>query len=350
MLKTSPTTYTIAQYCDMLERRQIVVNSNYQRSPQVWPAAAKSNLIDTILTGYPIPKIILSQKTDLETRKTLMEVVDGQQRTHAIREFFKGQLRLSRGDFSGLTFEELEDDKKHEFLDYVISADIFASATEEDIREVFRRINSYQVPLNYQEHRHAVNQGEFKWFIHGMGQRYTTALVKLGAVNERKVSRMADLETLTELAQLLMVGIRTASQSALNKLYADNDKTFPQRAEIEQRLDEGLGYIIGLPEIHNTELTSRPNLYSLFAAVVALKFDLPQLDPEELGIHGGINENRETVVVNLTTLLSALGADEGARLEQFSTFITASKAGTNTVKNRTLRYEWLCRALTADRL
>ena len=31
-------------------------------------ADAQSNLIDTILNGYPLPKMFLSQKTDLKTR------------------------------------------------------------------------------------------------------------------------------------------------------------------------------------------------------------------------------------------------------------------------------------------
>jgi hypothetical protein len=345
MLKTNPTTYTIAQYCDMLDRKQIIVNSNYQRSPQVWPIAAKSNLIDTILTGYPIPKIILSQTTDLETKKTLMEVVDGQQRTRAIQEFFRGEVRLSRGTYVGNTFDDLEEHQQRDFLDYVISADVFASATKEDIREVFRRINSYQVPLNAQETRHAVWQGDFKWFIHEMGQRYTTAIVKMGTLTEKKVSRMADLEVLTELVQLLISGIRTASPSALNGLYKEYDVSFPQRADIEASLGNALGYIIGLTEIHDTDLLERANLYALFAAVTALQSTSTHLDPAEFGIPRRINADRESVIVKLTTLLSQLNADEADRDPKFAEFVEASTSGTNTIKKRTARYKWFCRAL-----
>ena len=41
-------------------------------------------------------------------------------------------------------------------------------ATPDQIRETFRRINSYTVPLNPEEHRHAVFQGDFKWFMHDL--------------------------------------------------------------------------------------------------------------------------------------------------------------------------------------
>ena len=151
-MRTTPNNMTIAQYNEQLKQKQIIINHDYQRTDKVWPTSAKSNLIDTILTGYPIPKLnFLSQQTDLDTRKTRIEVVDGQQRTAAIIEFLDNKYALSRGEFAGSRFDTLDNDKKHDFLDYQLSADVFTSAKDEDIREVFRRINSYQVPLNKQE-------------------------------------------------------------------------------------------------------------------------------------------------------------------------------------------------------
>jgi len=37
------------------------------------------------------------------------------------------------------------------------------AATPAEVREVFRRINSYTVPLNSEEQRHATYQGPFKF-------------------------------------------------------------------------------------------------------------------------------------------------------------------------------------------
>jgi len=178
-IRTTANNMTIADYSEQLRNRQITINHDYQRSDTVWPISAKSNLIDTILSGYPIPKLILSQTTDLDTRKTRKEVVDGQQRTAAITEFLENKYSLSRGDFAGNRFNDLDDTTKREFLEYSLSADIFTSATDEEIREVFRRINSYQVPLNRQETRHATHQGEFKWFIRDLGKYTRPALERL---------------------------------------------------------------------------------------------------------------------------------------------------------------------------
>ncbi len=100
-IRVTPNNMTIADFAEQVRNRQIVVNPTYQRTDKVWPTSAKSNLIDTILNGYPIPKLIISQATDLDTRQTRKEVVDGQQRTAAIIEFLNNRYSLSRGDFAG---------------------------------------------------------------------------------------------------------------------------------------------------------------------------------------------------------------------------------------------------------
>src|SRR5579864_4375552 len=181
-MRTTNTNMTIAEYKNQFDNRQITINRDYQRSSGVWPPAARSNLIDTIVNGYPIPKILLSQTTDLDTLQSRKEVVDGQQRTSAILDFLNDCYSLTRGTLKGRRFQGLDADARRSILDYVLSVDVFSSATDEDIREVFRRINSFQIPLNGQEKRHATFQGEFKDFVQDMGRKYATALVKLGLV------------------------------------------------------------------------------------------------------------------------------------------------------------------------
>jgi Protein of unknown function DUF262 len=159
-----PTNFTVAEYCGQLAAGTIVVNKDYQRTDTVWPPAARSYLIETILEGYPMPKFLLSQKTDLKSRKTIKEIVDGQQRTKAITDFFEDKLRISgKTNFSGKTLKQLDEEDQQRFMNYSITADVFAGATDDEIRQVFRRMNSYTVPLNHQERRHAIHQGEFKW-------------------------------------------------------------------------------------------------------------------------------------------------------------------------------------------
>jgi hypothetical protein len=77
MMTTTPTDLTVADYCQAMERNEIRVNREYQRSDRVWPNAARSFLIETILLGFPMPKLAHYQVTDLRTRKVTKEIVDG---------------------------------------------------------------------------------------------------------------------------------------------------------------------------------------------------------------------------------------------------------------------------------
>ena len=78
-----PTGFTVVDFCHAMGRNEIIVNREYQRSDKVWPGSAQSYLIETIILGFPIPKFFLYQKTDLPSKKTYKEIVDGQQRSMA---------------------------------------------------------------------------------------------------------------------------------------------------------------------------------------------------------------------------------------------------------------------------
>ena len=174
------TNYTIADYCKGLQRNELQVNRKYQRSDKIWPEAARSFLIETILLGYPVPKLSLVQRVDLKLKSTYKEIVDGQQRSSAILDFFSDKFALSKKldtvEVAGKTYTALPDDYKARFLNYSLAADTYVGASSEMIQEVFRRINSYTVPLNAEENRHATFQGEFKWFVYRLSKKNDSIL------------------------------------------------------------------------------------------------------------------------------------------------------------------------------
>ena len=168
-MKVHPTPMTVADYCLGMSRTEIVVNRNYQRSDKVWPSAAKSYLIETMLLGYPVPKLYLYQVLDLRSRKTYKEIVDGQQRSVAIFQFYNDEFRLNDSleteEISGKIYSELEPEFQSKFLEYSLAIDTFLSATQPEIVESFRRMNSYTIPLNPEEQRHAVYQGHLSGLL-----------------------------------------------------------------------------------------------------------------------------------------------------------------------------------------
>ena len=140
-----------------------------------------------MLRGFPIPKLTLHQKTDLRSKKTLNYVVDGQQRTNAIMDFYNNRLRLSRTlefeEVRGKRYENLEEEFQNDFLSYPLQFDQFTGVDEDIVREYFRRINSFTAPLNPEERRDADFQGHMKWFILGLTERHSNTLAFFRSMN-----------------------------------------------------------------------------------------------------------------------------------------------------------------------
>lgn len=136
--------------------KELVINETFQRH-SVWTPAAKTYLVDTVLNELPIPKIYIRSKVDTKSQATLREVVDGQQRVRALVEFANNQLRLgNRSDqFSGKKYEDLDEETQSKFLGYTLSIEQLLNATDDDVIDIFARLNSYIVSLNAAEKRHA---------------------------------------------------------------------------------------------------------------------------------------------------------------------------------------------------
>jgi hypothetical protein len=49
--------FTIADLVKWLDEKSLIINRDYQRGSGLWPINARSYFIDTILNGYPFPKV-----------------------------------------------------------------------------------------------------------------------------------------------------------------------------------------------------------------------------------------------------------------------------------------------------
>lgn len=344
-----PASTTIADYCNSVDRGEIVVNRDYQRSDRVWPDAAKSFLIETILLGFPVPKLYLYQVTDLRSRKTIKEVVDGQQRTHTILEFFHGDLRLARAleldDAAGKTYDELDDGLKQRFIDYGLTYDLFVAATEDEVREVFRRINSYTVPLNPEEHRHATFQGEFKWFINRLSREYSQPLISANVFTPKQIVRMADTKLFSEIIHALLYGIATTNKNALDALYREFDKEFANEEAVEERLRQGLDQILAWEDLHDTALVKPYAAYALALAITHVQEPVEALQ-DDFASPAIENLDEDRALRNLLALAEAL--EDPDEDHEFVSYVEASASRTNVASQRRTRFEWLCRALVED--
>lgn len=345
-MKVNSTSFTVAEYCQQMTERAIAVNRNYQRSSAIWPAAARSFLIDSMLSGFPIPKLSLFQKTDLKSRKTIKEIVDGQQRSQAIHDFFDDKLRIStKGRFQGLNYSKLDAEQQQAFLSYQLSVDVFVDATEADIRELFRRVNSYNVPLNPQEIRHATYQGKFKWFLFEMANSYSQLLKDMGVLSESQMARMEDAKFIADICVGLDDGIVSASESRITKLYKKYDESFDTENYFRDSLKYAIDQAIAYRDVLGEELTKRYQFYCLLLAFIHKSNPNPKLQDVWTSDGTGIADPQRTKE-KLGRLAEAVATDNDLGNEELSSFISASAKTTDRKEQREKRFKAFCNALT----
>ena len=127
-------TAVVSDFLDWHRTKRLNLNPHFQRR-SVWSTQAKTMLIDTILRGYPIPKIYIRSIIDTKTQIAYREVVDGQQRLRSILEFASGRLKLGRraDEFSGLTYEDLSAENKQSFLAYTMAVEHLFNASDDEV-------------------------------------------------------------------------------------------------------------------------------------------------------------------------------------------------------------------------
>ena len=349
MLKTIGTQMTIADYCEEFLSEKIYVNKDYQRSDERWTDQARKFLIKSILLGFPLPKFYLYPITDTKRRRSLKEIVDGQQRTAAIIDFYSGDLQISSNfeieNLRKKSYKDLPEDFKREFLEYPLSIDLFTDISEEDIYEVFRRMNSNAQTLTPEEIRHAQFQGKFKWFVYRQGRQFEKLLSQLKVFGPRQFIKMLDLRWITELIDTFDNGIRTTKGSDFSAIYQKYDKTYPARATHAKYLDVIRRRLLGLKGLEGTAITRPHVLASMVMAVVHLQYSLPSLAAVyKVKRKKAVDLSR--FHVKLRTLSRALEQkdDEGPLAE----IVLASTAGTNVKKARETRFSYFCDLFTSQ--
>ena len=220
--------------------------------------------------------------------------------------------------------------------------DTFVNATQDEIRQVFRRINSYTVPLNPQEQRNAAYQGEFKWFMVDISDRYDQILKDIGTFSERQLTRMADVEFLAEIVMAMRCGLSTAAPGRLTKFYQENNARFLNAEETSDRLRNTFQYLIDWRELHDTSLMRPLSLYSLILAISHCTCPIEKLQAE-YPLEGSSKIQRDMALFRLGSLAETL-SDPSLRPD-LEPFVDASSSGTNTKKNRTVRFRYFCEAL-----
>jgi Protein of unknown function DUF262 len=247
-MKVDESKYSIAEIVAWYRAKELVVNKEYQRGGGLWPSAAKSYFIDTILREFPFPKIYFHERVDMVTKRPRREIVDGQQRISTIASFVSNEFALGRNarEYDGKHFDDLDDEVKENFWSYAVAVDVIRNADRPEILQMFRRMNAFTLPLNEAEKRHSEFFGEFKDWVNLALDTFGSLLIDWDVLTSRQVVRMADAEFVADLALAVEEGIVSTSPTKLRALYKKYDKTFDQEA-IKERISGVHGQAACIP-------------------------------------------------------------------------------------------------------
>lgn len=153
----------------------LIIQPFYQRRPR-WDEKKKSRLIESFLINIPVPPIIL-----YEISYHSYEVMDGQQRIIAIRDFYENNLTLTGlelwPELNGRTYKELPSSIQAGIDRRSISsvAILNESASDDETalflkQQTFERLNYGRVDLTPQEVRNCLYQGQFNSLLMELSQ------------------------------------------------------------------------------------------------------------------------------------------------------------------------------------
>ena len=334
-----------------MDSKRLVINRDYQRSDRVWPTPARAYLIDTILRGYPIPKIYLRTKIDSATRRSYWELVDGQQRLEAIRayandEFPLGNRPESYQEFAGLKYSGLDEEGKQKFLQYPLAVEQLMNVPDSVVFDVFRRLNTYNYNLSRQELRHGKYHGSFRSSVREVSQQLGYLWNNYPVLGKRPRIRMADDELVAQMFGVILEGVTDGGQPHIERLYRNYDAQLP--SGIAKTVDSVAWYLLeNLAVVLETELARAPHFLMLFAAVAHARHGIP---PGDVGADMPTRDSDSlsdvsAALSNLSVLADALQREPSEVPPRLAGFKAASSGSTQRIRSRRVRFPIFYRAL-----
>ncbi len=269
MIHPKPRSYSVNDFLNWNAGGELILQPRFQRR-NAWSPAAKSNLVDTILRGLPSPLIFVRQSVDPRQRRTIREVVDGQQRLRSVIEFYGNVFPVmvsQNEDYGGMRFEELPIDVQRDFLSYEFSVVLLEAASDATVLDIFARLNSYSLRLNAQELLNAAFFGEFKKTVYALGQEHLEFWRSNRILTDSQIIRMAEADITTELLVVTLEGIQHR-RAKIRDLYASRDDRFLEKDRVSAAFRATIDIIrtcLG-DRLKRTAFRRRALFHSLFCA------------------------------------------------------------------------------------
>ena len=317
------TVFELKRRFDSKDKR-IILDSEFQRE-DVWKNDRKSELIESVLMGLPLPIFYFNQD-----KYGRLIVVDGRQRLTALFEYMNDMYALTKlkilPKLNNLRFSQLPPQLVGRLEDYQIQAHVILPPTPERIKfDIFDRVNRGGMQLNKQEIRNALYQGEATKLLKRIVESDVFMKATGGAfINEK---RMKDKYLITRFITFVLY--------YLNKLEDDMGNVYVYHDDIDDFLGRGMDAInkMGKTDIQEIETLEDMVIDNLEKSHFYLGEDAFRLKQE--GKRSPINMNVfETVMFMMISLPKNSTSLKSKVQEEYFEFINSPKFRDNIGNHR----------------
>lgn len=166
----------LQNFYEALRRPNYMDVQPYFQRRSVWTPKQQSRFIESFLLNIPVPPLFV-----YEVRANQYEVIDGQQRIRAIRDFFSGALTLTEmehwPELNGRTYQTLPPGVRAGIERRSISWTVIMKESARDDRDsafirqaVFERLNTGGTSMSAQELRNSFYAGDFNMLLRRLAE------------------------------------------------------------------------------------------------------------------------------------------------------------------------------------
>lgn len=279
-MQTTATNRKIRELLIAVQNGTLKINPAFQRR-LVWKNRDKCSFIQTVLDGYPFPEIFVATGgVDLQTGEGTELLVDGQQRVNTLYEYFHDSKHLQLG-IQIPSYDDLSPNQKTQFLQYDVVVRDLGSISEEDIRNVFQRINSTSYSLNAMEIQNSRFDGEFKQTAEEIASDEFFANHRF--FDARQIRRMDDTRFVLAYMTTVLSSYFNLN-SEIEAFLEQYNEDFPQSREIKNNSANVFHFIDCCDFQSSSRVWSQANLFTLLVETYrATAIEGRELDPKTLG-------------------------------------------------------------------
>ncbi|MDE2991279.1 MAG: DUF262 domain-containing protein [Chloroflexota bacterium] len=250
-------------------RAELHISPWYQRR-SVWSQQQKSYLINTLHENKPIPTIYIRHIVDLDSEKSIKEVVDGQQRIRSIIDYKNDHFPAKHPNHKRpIHYSDLSRIEKTHYLQSALSVGYLVGATDPEVIDIFARINSVSKTLNPQERRNARFSGAFKQFSLAEAVSRLSFWRNNAIFTDTQIARMQEVQFISDLIMNLDQGLQDFASPRLDRYYSQHDESYDPAENMHRRLEDVFQSLISLPDglLRGTIFSTPQLLFSLMIVI-----------------------------------------------------------------------------------